>query len=96
MLNGMPDQPTEESVPKRRRLPPWWTFIGLLFLYPLSLGPALVVAYWFDAYRVFGAGTPAIETVQTLYWPIIVLCDRWQPLSDLFDRYLQAWLSLIQ
>lgn len=101
MLDGMDDPPIHDQASgdapgTRRRLPPWWTLIGLLCLYPLSMGPALVVAYWCDGYRLFGAGTQAFDAVQVIYWPIIALCERSPALTEMYDRYLQIWLGFIE
>jgi hypothetical protein len=74
----------DESKPRRRW--PWCLSAGLsllLVVYPLSMGPAVVVETQF--------GRPTLDVVNVVYWPLIKVSQLTN--FKLFESYCNWWLK---
>src|ERR1044071_4282355 len=58
-----------------------WAAVGLLLIYPLSIGPV----------AKFYQGRPAPIAVQTFYSPIGALCMRSPAALTVLDWYIHLW-----
>jgi hypothetical protein len=58
-----------------------WAVVGLLLIYPLSIGPV----------AKFYQGRPAPTGVQMFYWPIAALCMRSPAALTVLDWYIHLW-----
>jgi hypothetical protein len=75
--DGMSDEPK-----KRSRAWIWWAALTvLLAAYPLSIGPAFLLA------RKFGGAPVALM----IYMPILGTLHRWPPIGRVVIWYLHLW-----
>jgi hypothetical protein len=61
------------------------TLLILLMLYVLAVGPA---------HRLGVDGTIRIETVRTIYWPMIVVANAFPPAENALDWYCGMWMRV--
>ena len=75
-----------ESKPRRR----WPTYLAVvlvlvLVVYPLSIGPALVIASYM--------GPGLLDTIESLYAPVYYVVDKTGAV-ELFTAYITWWLEI--
>lgn len=59
----------------------WWAAIAVLALYPLSIGPAMLLAEYLG-------GAPLVLAV---YSPILATIRRCRPIGEIVLWYLKLW-----
>ncbi len=73
---------------RKRRWP--WIALGLLVLYPLSIGPAARLVLSRPSHPI------AIGLTVAFYTPLILVCESTKPTKAWLQRYVRLWAEDVE